>query len=877
MAIARNMAVNLGLKHRNELKRRNRWALDQAESIQSSPLKNLEEDPISPDMLRQTLADLPPKHRECLVLFYLEGKSIAQAAQATGISETAFKTRLFRARKVLRNCLETQLGESLSQLRPNHAIAPVIMGILATQKAQAACAVGSAAGAGVTKSFLKCLMVNPILTGLVSSVLYHFWRGRAELKNFRHQEGFRAQIYKQNFNESFFLVPLRIICVLFCMSIAYTISGGDTRILCLLGLLGLPYVIASLRQLRFNRSRFIIFNICAFALLSATYWANGFLDQSSSLFPFGLALFCIFMGLSYRYQPRRMDYNLFLRLAKDMIPEPENMDLRTNPPSRNELLAFARFLSERWLVVYVRERKQGLQLRMPSINTSTRNLEFSPFFWLNGSSITMSRDGGMRATLGNRDQTRLVDFCDNSLPTREAHESRVAQAVQQAFYAFLAGDTRRAELDLGQQSEEEIFHITPERSKAVQAHRYVMIGLGLFMVILATYSLLRDTYFYPTQGRGLKAVQITEGQVRAALAQLDSPPGPTPARPSWETNETDIQSPQTAKIIPAPESLPSWKAFDNALCFKCLVLPSKVWFSTQARDNIRQFLSEQVLSNGMWTSEDPERMMTSLFYRLPRSIHTAIPNGLFTLSDLAELGLTPKITRDYLTANPGITDRWTTIEETSKVILNDVKQEYTHLDVERLVAHLPLLRLLNCTDLLNAPRLIDQLRAHQVIAGNTLEGRKPIPDRKLVYGLFHSTGWSPLRDTYQALVILSAIDGLDHIDRAACTEGILRFHHGKGLFGSFKKNDGLHFSGDTHDTLYAYESLRLLGSLNQVKDLHKWVFRPLRGPRIAGQDSTQQITWSEIEAWILTQRLKHFISNRHQNPQLKPPSLLEPH
>jgi len=147
MAIARNMAVNLGLKHRNELKRRKRWALDQTENIQSSPLKDSEEDPISPDMLRHTLAGLPAKHRECLVLFYLEGKSIAQAAQATGISETAFKTRLFRARRVLRTCLETQLGATLSRLRPNHAIAPIIMGMLATQKAQAACAVGSACSA----------------------------------------------------------------------------------------------------------------------------------------------------------------------------------------------------------------------------------------------------------------------------------------------------------------------------------------------------------------------------------------------------------------------------------------------------------------------------------------------------------------------------------------------------------------------------------------------------------------------------------------------------------------------------------------------------------------------------------------------------------
>ena len=34
------------------------------------------------------MAELPATHRECLVLFYLEGKSGAEAAATLGISET---------------------------------------------------------------------------------------------------------------------------------------------------------------------------------------------------------------------------------------------------------------------------------------------------------------------------------------------------------------------------------------------------------------------------------------------------------------------------------------------------------------------------------------------------------------------------------------------------------------------------------------------------------------------------------------------------------------------------------------------------------------------------------------------------------------------
>jgi RNA polymerase sigma factor (sigma-70 family) len=55
--------------------------------------------------LHQALESLPPIHRECLALYYLEKRSIAQAAEVVGISESAFKVRLHRARNTLREVL----------------------------------------------------------------------------------------------------------------------------------------------------------------------------------------------------------------------------------------------------------------------------------------------------------------------------------------------------------------------------------------------------------------------------------------------------------------------------------------------------------------------------------------------------------------------------------------------------------------------------------------------------------------------------------------------------------------------------------------------------------------------------------------------------
>src|ERR1700679_3358527 len=83
--IARRISINFGLRHRRELNKRERWALE----ISYDPAGEnsaTESDPMhTPETLRQTLTELPPAHRECLVLFYLEGKSGADAAAALDI------------------------------------------------------------------------------------------------------------------------------------------------------------------------------------------------------------------------------------------------------------------------------------------------------------------------------------------------------------------------------------------------------------------------------------------------------------------------------------------------------------------------------------------------------------------------------------------------------------------------------------------------------------------------------------------------------------------------------------------------------------------------------------------------------------------------
>ena len=146
--IARHIAINFGLRHRRELNKRERWALDNQEISGSVPAG--ENDPLhTPETLRQTLAALPDAQRECLVLFYIEGNSGAEAAAALGISESALRVRLHRARAAMRERLEEKLEGSLAKLGPAQSLVPAVMAGVLASSAKVATAGGTVvAGTG---------------------------------------------------------------------------------------------------------------------------------------------------------------------------------------------------------------------------------------------------------------------------------------------------------------------------------------------------------------------------------------------------------------------------------------------------------------------------------------------------------------------------------------------------------------------------------------------------------------------------------------------------------------------------------------------------------------------------------------------------------
>ena len=126
--IARTVAINLGLRHRRELRRRERWALDAAAGEPNGAAEpeaaRAETGAIPAATLQTAMTALPARHRECLVLHYLEGRSVADAASLLGISEGAFKVRLHRARASLRRRLEQELAANLGRLGPDATWCP---------------------------------------------------------------------------------------------------------------------------------------------------------------------------------------------------------------------------------------------------------------------------------------------------------------------------------------------------------------------------------------------------------------------------------------------------------------------------------------------------------------------------------------------------------------------------------------------------------------------------------------------------------------------------------------------------------------------------------------------------------------------------------
>jgi RNA polymerase sigma factor (sigma-70 family) len=852
-SITRHVAIGLGLRHRRELNKRERWALEQPAATEPA-----EEDTelCTPETLRQILAELPPAHRECLVLFYMESKSGAQAAAALGISEAALRVRLHRARAAMRERLEETLEGSLAKLRPAKTLVPAIMAVvLASSSAKAATAGGTVAvGVGtkilsvVGKTFLFSWLV-PLLSliGTLPSLVFVSIVGRMERKNFRDADGFRPELHQRFFRSFIWGFPLLLLAVAIINYSALAAWGISGQQLFTVGLLVvLTLIEARLLTIARNPFQVSMFFYGLILTVGISALALGWIPRS--LFQLPMLVATVLLLLFIKRRPARMDYSLFLRAAHGLLKSSDEAD--DSPLAkcfdRRALTAFARFLGSRFLVNNFRWDTNGVVLRLPPVgNRFLTNMAsvLMPPISRNCSHISLGCDGTVIAHCGKTDSRDLSALKTATIANPRELEGIVAETVGQAWQEFRNGNLTIAERALGELPESEVFVVPPARARSTRWWR-IFIGASVVLMIVAMILL----FWQPAWMNGLKPVSVTEAEVRASLGSIGTNPNPI----------------QDHKQL-------SYAGDPFAALGSCLVLPSTNLFTTNSLLAVHQEVFRGVAFN-------PQDKMVRKLSAVAHSwlFHKAMEGGWIGWDDV---GLNPQDATAYL-------HQLKTNERPSFMLSRGRAWSWVDnkgWDVERLtdfsLNQLRWLRTVNCLDLVDREKLIQQIASVQTLSG-TPPGQPPIHDWRDVRGLFFTPCSPALQDTYFSLAALEILGGLNKIDREACIEGILKRHRGKGYFtspdsGGFNE---YHIDGSARDTIAAFESLRILGALDRVKDLDKWQFRVKvnRSSKPAAAGQVRVLTWDEVEAWVCQQRLGRFLRERKANPQSPPRSLLEP-
>ena len=841
-SIARNIAINLGIRHRRELNKRERWALEQADAGTSQPTDNTYEQYL-PGNLRLALAGLPDAQRECLVLFYFEGKSGTEAAGALGISEAAFRVRLHRARAALRERLEEHLGESLEQIRPSHPITPAVMGVvLSSSTTKTATGVGIGAKVlsvlGKTSLFWWLIPFSPLI-----GILPMWWIGKADRRNYREADGFRARLHR-SFSRTLLLgFPLMVVLIIMLQHSAH-VAWGTNGVYLATGSFLLLGILISARSLIINRNRFQVVMFVYVAVIAAGVFMRwvGWIPPRLAQLP--LLFATVLFLLVWKQRPLRMDYNLLLRAAQDLLKCPDGMEAvaQSYRFDRRSLLAFARFLGSRWLVVNFRWETQGLMLRLSPVKArflTNMASAFIPLVSRRCSHIVLGWDGAIIAHCGQRDATDLAALHANIFANPQELEALVAKAVAGAWQEFRAGNLATSERALGQVPDSEVFIVPVAKSAATRWLRRIMFGW-----VAISLALLTLVAMHPPWLQGLKPVRVTETEVRAFLSNVTTNPNPI------------INNTQRGYLMdPA-----------NAL-YSCLILPSTNLFTVTSL----RTLHEVILSDTGFNLNKEKRRRLSQFQHACL-MHKAMEGGWISWDDL---GFKSQDATEYFQHLK--TNEWQFMlvhgESWSWVKSQRFKVERIH---DLSLNQLRWLRDVDCLDLVNREKLIQQIASVQTLSG-TPPGQPPIHDWQDVSGLFFTPCWPALQDTYFSLAALEILGGLDKIDREACIVGILKQHRGKGFFtspdsGSYNE---YHIRGDARDTFCAFESLRILGALDRVKDLDRWRFRPDHGWSPWG-NNPKGMNWNDVEAWVCRQRFERFLRERKDNPHALPHSLLEP-
>lgn len=480
--IARNIASAIGRRHRRELVHLERWQLEQPTVAQPADSDLDAQESASPsEMLSDALAELSETHRECLVLFYLEDKSVAEGARLLQITEDAFKVRLHRARNALRGKMEERLERSLRRLGPEKNLRRTVLAAIP------AAPIGfGAGGLALPEPLLSVVMsMGLYLVSKVPFFLYLGWLNWRLALNYREGGAFRKAMVQKNFlNLILFLVP--------ALALAFVVQQrwGVRPLYIALAVLLLPALAQWAILLRVNRSRFVWAGLIGFSAMTVAFAGMGILGWPFEWFATALLVFNVALWKARESNPARQDYNLFLRAAENGLGQLDSHAPKSDSPTGQDLADFARFLGGMFLIMDYLLRPSRCIYYLPPVVGNDWVATLMPIRRLvSPSTLTIRLDGTCIASLAAKDLRHIEALKTGKLVHSQELENTVAAAVAAALARFQSGD-RVGAAELLQRVPDESIFVRPPHQLASQKFMYVA-GIVAAAVMLAGLLALR--------------------------------------------------------------------------------------------------------------------------------------------------------------------------------------------------------------------------------------------------------------------------------------------------------------------------------------------------------------------------------------------------
>jgi RNA polymerase sigma-70 factor (ECF subfamily) len=101
----RRITVNVWRSRLRQRQRRNETSITELEQMPGTRANSDPSERLEGYEVRQAVARLPVIYQEAVVAFYFEGRSYLEASRLVGVPIRTLKTRLYRARELLRQIL----------------------------------------------------------------------------------------------------------------------------------------------------------------------------------------------------------------------------------------------------------------------------------------------------------------------------------------------------------------------------------------------------------------------------------------------------------------------------------------------------------------------------------------------------------------------------------------------------------------------------------------------------------------------------------------------------------------------------------------------------------------------------------------------------